>query len=76
VSDQVSAVLAYAGREYVIVQPAHEASDYQWRDGNYSCDCNRSDFIQDQCDGSFPDLPCGETIVLVSLAGALDAEQD
>jgi hypothetical protein len=47
---------------------------YMWTDGNYSCDCNRFDFIED-IDPDFPvkadendHRPCGETVQLVSLS--------
>jgi hypothetical protein len=33
-------------------------------EGNYSCDCNLSLFIQRQCDESFPELDCGEEIAI------------
>ncbi len=35
--------------------------------GNYTCDCNRSSFIQDQCDPTFPELNCGHSIKMVDL---------
>lgn len=46
-----------------------------WTEGNYSCDCNRSLFLNDQFrlalggfdnDLGVPCLPCGETIALVA----------
>lgn len=43
------------------------AARYVWESGNYSCDCNRSLFIREQCDPSFPDMGCGEEIELVSI---------
>lgn len=56
---------AHADREY-----EESAAEYMWRDGNYGCDCNRSLFIARNCDEDFPEMPCGETIELVSLEHA------
>ena len=39
---------------------------YMWEDGNYGCDCNRSLFAQ-RYGWDIPELPCGDTIELVSL---------
>lgn len=53
-----------------------EAVEFQWTEGNYSCDCNRSLFINRHCDNapeSWPDenedgyMKCGDRIELVSL---------
>ena len=38
-----------------------DAARYMFEDGNYSCDCNRSNFIREQ-DESFPELDCGDLI--------------
>lgn len=38
-----------------------------WEDGNYSCDCNRSLFIQRCCDKDFSDFPCGHEIKLIGI---------
>jgi hypothetical protein len=38
-----------------------------WEDGNYSCDCNRSLFIQRCCDETFPDFKCGDEIELIGI---------
>ena len=49
--------------------PEHSAS-YMFEEGNYSCDCNRRDFLHDYCgigDGHLEDMNCGDTIELVSL---------
>lgn len=41
---------------------------FNWTEGNYSCDCNRSDFIARYCrEEDFPELECGGTIELLSL---------
>lgn len=46
------------------------AVHYMYEDGNYSCDCNRSAFIQ-AIDPAFPELECGSEIKLVNLQVAL-----
>lgn len=40
---------------------------FQYEENNYSCDCNRSLFIQRYCDVSFPEMECGKEIELVNL---------
>lgn len=40
---------------------------FMWTEGNFGCDCNKSLFIQRQCDDDFPDRDCGDDIALVSL---------
>ena len=40
---------------------------YMFFDGNYSCDCNKSLFIQRQCDENFPELDCGDEIEITKL---------
>lgn len=35
-----------------------DAARFMFFEGNYSCACNLSSFIQDQCDENFPDLEC------------------
>jgi hypothetical protein len=50
------------GKEY-----PEEYARFQYEENNYSCDCNRSLFIQRNCDGNFPEMNCGEEIELVSL---------
>jgi hypothetical protein len=42
--------------------PASAAIIYQYTEGNYSCDCNRSLFLYDREKGKVK--PCGETIRL------------
>jgi hypothetical protein len=69
----VTAELSIAGKDYLICQeyedsyPDHTI-EHMWTEGNYGCDCNKSLFIQQQIDSSFPQLPCGETVVLRNLA--------
>jgi len=43
-----------------------ESAEFMFFEGNYSCDCNKSMFIQEQCDEDFPDLNCGELINIIS----------
>lgn len=64
-------VLRHSGKEYVVyddyyLEAPNDISQYMWEEGNYSCDCNKSLFIQRQCDEEFPDMTCGDTIELVS----------
>lgn len=48
--------------------PAHSAR-FMFEDGNYSCDCNRRDFLADHCglNDGIAERTCGDTIQLVSL---------
>jgi len=45
------------GYEYPI-----ESAEFMFFEGNYSCDCNLSLFIQQDCDKNIPELNCGEEI--------------
>ena len=63
--------LEYIGNTY-IVEDTFERPEivkdevpFMWAEGNFSCDCNKSIFINDQCDSSFPILECGEEIKLI-----------
>lgn len=40
---------------------SEDAAEFMFFEGNYSCDCNKSLFIQD-IDESFPELNCGDEI--------------
>ena len=40
---------------------------FQYEENNYSCDCNKSLFIQRNCDENFPEFNCGDLIELVNL---------
>ena len=40
---------------------------FQYEENNYSCDCNRSLFIQRYCDESFPEMNCGDEIKLLNI---------
>ncbi len=40
---------------------------FQYEENNYSCDCNRSLFIQRYCDENFSEMNCGDEIELVNL---------
>ena len=73
-----TATLKYKEKNYVIkvmfdkldeedTIDADGGIDYMFKEGNYSCDCNKSSFIQEQCDKSFPDMNCGDKIELVHL---------
>jgi hypothetical protein len=39
-----------------------KSARYIFFDGNYSCDCNKSLFIQRYCDKDFPEMECGDEI--------------
>jgi hypothetical protein len=64
--------LSYKGKIYHIHDEWHEWTDenfppYIWMEGNYACDCNRSDFINNQCDPNFELINCGEEIKLITI---------
>lgn len=69
--------LAYQDKEYTYEHgfsetngenmTAEELATYLYEEGNYACDCNRSDFINEHCDENFPEMGCGHTIRLLSL---------
>lgn len=65
--------LKYKDNLYVVQDDfPHEVSEkgevpFIWEDGNFSCDCNRSLFIQQDCDPTFEELPCGEEIKLMRI---------
>jgi hypothetical protein len=44
-----------------------QGAEFMWTEGNFGCDCNKSLFIQDQCDESFPDMECGDEIKLIGI---------
>lgn len=48
------------GKEY-----EEESARFMFYDGNYSCDCNRSLFINKKYE-NFPDMSCGDNIEMVS----------
>lgn len=70
----IEIVLCYKSKTYSIIddlsdlifKDADEFSPYLWEEGNYSCDCNKSLFIQRQCDPNFPEMKCGDEIKLIS----------
>jgi hypothetical protein len=69
--------LAYQGKQYTYTHEFYETNDayktveelaeYMYTWGNYSCDCNKSDFIGRHCDKTFPEMKCGTEIQLVSV---------
>jgi len=67
--------LSYKGINYAFLDDhsnykhpgSDDAHDFWWGQGNGSCDCNKSIFINRHCDSSFEEMPCGETIKLSSL---------
>ena len=44
-----------------------ETALFLFEEGNYSCDCNRSSLIQQQCDKEFPDMDCGSEIKMIGI---------
>ena len=42
-----------------------EKAIFMFTDGNYSCDCNRSDFIRDEYGNVIPELGCGHKIEMI-----------
>ena len=80
---RTTATLEYEERQYTVVilfppcggieYPKH-AADFMWTEGNYDCDCNKSMFIQEQCDPNFQELDCGDSIRLVNLEMEYDEE--
>lgn len=71
---QVEIVLSYGGVKVSGVEefaddpfsPPLEHADFLWREGNYSCDCIRSLWMRAR-GVPIPELPCGNTIQLMSL---------
>jgi hypothetical protein len=59
--------LRYGNRFYKFVFHTFEGWEYNWEEGNYACDCNRSSFINQYCDSSFKVLDCGNLIELVEI---------
>lgn len=67
---QVVVILEHEGKSYEL----HPDFDYDefhhaefiWEEGNFSCDCNRSIFIN-EIDNTFPLMDCGDTIKLTEL---------
>lgn len=49
-------------REYLYYQEmSEETAAYVWRDGNYSCDCNREIFFERAIgEGTLDDIECSE----------------
>lgn len=77
IPDAIKAVYKYDGKEYVTIHDDYifdgqvydypEQWEYIYKEGNYSCDCNKSLFIRQQCDPGFPEMTCGEKIEMVNL---------
>ena len=67
-----TATLEYAGKQYTVSETFQYGDDddieFMWYEGNWSCDCNRSNLIRLQVDPDFPDMRCGDTIKLVNLS--------
>lgn len=57
-------ILEYKDKQYVV--PQGNWGEFSWTEGNMSCDCNRSQYIQEHCDSNFPSLKCGDEIKLLT----------
>ena len=57
-----SVTLAYDDRRYTFAQDREEALK-----GKLSCDCRKSALIRENCDPNFPNLNCGNNIVIVAV---------
>lgn len=73
IKDAIEVVYEYDGKTYTTKQDHYiweQEGDWEYiyREGNYSCDCNKALFIQRQCDPDFPDFTCGDKIKMVSLS--------
>ena len=44
-----------------------QGAEFMFTEGNYSCDCNKSQFIREHCDPKFPEFPCSDEIKLTGL---------
>lgn len=77
--DAVKVTLKYQTTTYVVFDDLYvfqeDSNDDEafshtlsmWEDGNYSCDCNKSLFIQRQHNEDFQEMTCGETVELVEI---------
>lgn len=63
-SDHLQAILDLDGR--TVCTKAIVSTEFMWTDGNYSCDCNRSIFMN-EADPTIPLLECGSQIQLLGL---------
>jgi len=57
--------LEYKNQKYSFIDK--NTTYFMWEEGNYSCDCNKSLFIQRNCCPDFPEMECGDRITLVSM---------
>ena len=69
---KIKAKFRYKDTEFEIVHDLGDCSEkrafFMFKKGNYSCDCNRSIFIQEQHKkSSIPCLDCGEQIEMISI---------
>lgn len=64
--------LKYNDIEYQITDDSYSQEydesllDFMWKDGNYACDCNRSQFLR-EAGHDVPDMECGDLIELTNL---------
>lgn len=69
---KVKIMLQHNGEFYSFTE-THEYEDIKqarraWTEGNCSCDCNKSIYIQRFCDKGFEEMDCGDKIQLVSIS--------
>lgn len=61
----------HEGKQYILhynfgYEYPEEQAEFMFEDGNYSCDCNRSIFINREYDTNInPDCNCGDSIELI-----------
>ena len=71
IRNAIKVIYQYDGKTYITHQDYYVWKQGDWRfifeEGNYSCDCNKSLFIQRQCDPLFPDMKCGDKIKMTWL---------
>jgi len=61
--------LIYKGKKYLYEDDFGfgypvDAAEFQWTENNYSCDCNRSLFLNRKYGDEIPELNCGDTIIM------------
>jgi hypothetical protein len=60
----IKVILDYEGKQYEFDMDL-PLNEWIWAEGNFSCDCNKSLFINEYCDANFPEMECGNKIKLV-----------
>ena len=60
-------VFEYEDKKYDFVIKDITFSNFWFEEGNAACDCNRSLFIAQDCDDTFPEMDCGSKIKMTLL---------